>query len=172
MASVQVEIKQKKKRYRQDADSVRKTRNLKSENKPSSPEAILKNYFPFFENSNNIIAKAKQGLEISAVSDFAIVSGKSQKKIAELIHSTAKTLQNYRSVSKKLSTLQTEFLLKLFALYDKGLGIFDGVENFNGWLQSPAFGLYNAVPETLLPTSTGIHLVMDQLIRIEYGDFS
>ncbi|MEJ7678800.1 MAG: antitoxin Xre/MbcA/ParS toxin-binding domain-containing protein [Segetibacter sp.] len=100
------------------------------------------------------------------------MSGKSQKEIAQLIHTTAKTLQNYSAGLKRLPMLQSELLLKLFALYDKGLGVFEGVESFNGWLQKPAFGLYNDVPDTLLFTSTGINLVMDELIRIEYGDIA
>ncbi len=140
--------------------------------KYSTPENILKNYPPLFHNDISIITNARQGLEIAAVFDFAMMSGKSQKEIAELIHTTAKTLQNYNSGSKRLPTLQSELLLKLYALYAKGLEIFDGAKNFNSWLQKSAFGLYNDVPNDLLHTSTGINLVMDELIRIEFGDLA
>lgn len=171
MASADTENKQKRKRERQLSNSPQK-KNIKPRTKRSSPEEILKNYRPLFQDNNSIITRAKQGVEIVAVSDFAMMSGKSQKEIAELIHTTARTLQNYSAGSKRLPMLQSELLLKLFALYDKGLGIFDGVESFSGWLHAPAFGLYNEVPEKLLTTSTGINLVMDELIRIEYGDFA
>ncbi len=133
---------------------------------------ILNSYRPLFQDNKSIITNAQKGVEITSVTDFAIMSGKSQKEIARLIHTTAKTLQNYSAGSKKLPMLQSELLLKLFALYEKGLGVFEGVETFNGWLQKPAFGLYNDVPDTLLLTSTGINLVMDELIRIEYGDLA
>lgn len=171
MPSVSIENKQKKQRERKIVSPLQKM-NLKPGTKHLKPEDILKNYQPLFGDNNSIIINAQQGVGTAAVTDFAIMSGKSQKEIAELIHTTAKTLQNYSAGSKRLPMLQSELLLKLFALYDKGLGIFDGVESFNGWLQAPAFGLYNEVPETLLTTSTGINLVMDELIRIEYGDFA
>lgn len=171
MAAANIENKQKRKRERKVVNHLQK-KNIKPRTKHSSPEEILKNYQPLFLDNNSIITNAKQGVEIGAVSDFAMMSGKSQKEIAELLHTTAKTLQNYNTGSKRLPMLQSELLLKLFALYDKGLGIFDGVESFNGWLHAPAFGLYNEVPETLLTTSTGINQVMDELIRIEYGDFA
>lgn len=171
MASADIENKQKRKRERKVVNHLQK-KNIKPQTKHSSPEEILKNYRPLFQDNNSIITKAKNGVEIGAVSDFAMMSGKSQKEIAELIHTTAKTLQNYSAGSKRLPMLQSGLLLKLFALYDKGLGVFEGVESFNGWLQKPAFGLYNDVPNTLLLTSTGINLVMDELIRIEYGDLA
>lgn len=141
-------------------------------NKGSSPDAILKVYRPLFNDNNKIITNAHKGLPISAVNDFMLLSNKSQKEIAALIHTTPKTLQNYAAGLKKLPTLQSELLLKLFALYSKGLEIFDRVESYNSWLQKPAFGLYNDIPETLLTTSTGINEVMDELIRIEYGDLA
>lgn len=147
-----------------------KKKTIKAETSHVSPEAVLKKYRKLFLDNNSIITNAHQGVEISAVADFALLSCKTQKEIAELIHITAKTLQNYSAGLKRLPTLQSELLLKLFALYDKGLGIFDGVASFNAWLHSPAFGLYNQIPEILLTTSTGINLVMDELIRIEYGD--
>ncbi len=145
---------------------------IKAETSYLSPEEVLKKYRKLFLDDNSIITNAQQGVEISAVADFALLSGKSQKEIAELIHTTAKTFQNYSTGLKRLPTLQSELLLKLYALYDKGLGIFDGVASFNDWLHSPAFGLYNQIPEILLTTSTGINLVMDELIRIEYGDLA
>lgn len=145
---------------------------IKAETSYLSPDEVLKKYRKLFLDDNSIITNAQQGVEISAVADFALLSGKSQKEIAELIHTTAKTFQNYSTGLKRLPTLQSELLLKLYALYDKGLGIFDGVASFNDWLHSPAFGLYNQIPEILLTTSTGINLVMDELIRIEYGDLA
>ncbi len=134
--------------------------------------SIIKNYRKLFENNNQIVKNAHTGVLISAIADFSKVSDKSQKQIAGLIHTTTKTLQNYTISSKKLPTLQSELLLKLYALYDKGIEIFGSKEAFNKWLQKPAFGLYNQVPDSLLSTSTGINLLMDELTRIEYGEFA
>lgn len=171
MPPVDIENKQKKKSERKAGNHLQE-KNIKQRTKHFSAEDILKKYRPLFHDSNSIITNAQKGVDIAAVTDFAMMSGKSQKEIAELIHTTAKSLQNYSAGSKRLPILQSELLLKLFALYDKGLGVFEGVESFNGWMQKPAFGLYNDVPNTLLLTSTGINLVMDELIRIEYGDLA
>lgn len=171
MAGVQekVEVKKREKRV---SKPLHKEKTIKSATRGSSPAGILKAYRPLFEENSSIISNAQNGLPISAVSDFSLLSNKSQKEIAALIHTTPKTLQNYASSSKKLPTLQSELLLKLFALYGEGLEVFADVENFNDWLRKPAFGLYNEIPETLLSTSTGINEVVDELIRIQYGDLA
>jgi putative toxin-antitoxin system antitoxin component (TIGR02293 family) len=157
---------------RKESDSSILVQSGKDKTVGPTPKAILKNYRPLFVRNNNIIINAQKGLPISAVYDFSIVSLKSQKEIAGLIHTSAKTLQNYASGLKQLPTLQSELLLKLFALYEKGLEVFGEVESFNRWLRKPAFGLYNSIPDTLLTTMTGINEVMDELIRIEYGDLA
>lgn len=55
------------------------------------------------------------------------------------------------------------------ALYKKGQEIFGNFEAFNQWLKQPAYGLGGIIPFGLLYTQGGINLVMDELLRIEYG---
>ena len=73
---------------------------------------------------------------------------------------------------KSLPVLQSEQLLKLYALYDKGIGVFGSADAFTRWLSKPSFGLAGDTPDNLLLTATGTKMVMDELSRIQYGDFA
>lgn len=62
--------------------------------------------------------------------------------------------------------------LKLMALYQKGTELFGSTEAFNRWLGKPNYGLNFAVPLELLQTSGGKDLVLEELIRLEFGDLA
>lgn len=138
-----------------------------------SPEAQkIAAYQKFYKSDVTLIASAKAGISSHAVSDIIKISGKPVEEIASLLYVTPRTIRNYQNENKSLPVLQSEQLLKLYALYDKGIEVFGNTEAYNRWLARPAFGLNNETPDSLLLTSTGIRLVMDELSRIQYGDFA
>jgi putative toxin-antitoxin system antitoxin component (TIGR02293 family) len=92
--------------------------------------------------------------------------------LADLLHVSLKTFQRYRKDNKRLNPAISEHLLKLLALFQQGNEVFGSIDSFNRWLKKPAFGLGNQIPLELLETSGGIDLVMDQLLRIAYGDLA
>jgi putative toxin-antitoxin system antitoxin component (TIGR02293 family) len=57
-------------------------------------------------------------------------------------------------------------------LYKKGISIFGSVEEFNKWMEAPAYGVGGQRPNDLLDTMTGINLISEELTRIEYGDLA
>lgn len=61
---------------------------------------------------------------------------------------------------------------QLIELFDKGKLVFGSVEEFNIWLNEPSFGLAGQIPANLLDTHSGIELIIQELIRIEYGDIA
>ena len=83
-----------------------------------------------------------------------------------------KTINRYKQEKKKLNPRNSELILKLLALYSKGIEVFGKLESFNNWLMKPAFGIGNKTPFSLMNTSTGIDLIFEELIRIEYGDLA
>jgi len=92
-------------------------------------------------------------------------------KLAKYIYEmTPKTLASYKQKGRYFSSKVTEISIKIKALYKKGIDIFITKENFNSWLERKSFGLGNIKPITLLSTSTGIDLVYEELVRIEFGD--
>lgn len=133
---------------------------------------MLPGYKAMIADDHHLIQSANDGVAAKAIGDFSKLSGKTKEEIADWIYITPKTIRNYEAQAKKLPTLQSELLLKLYLLYDKGIGVFGSVNAFNNWLEVPAFGLYGQTPESLLTTSTGMNLVQDELMRIEYGDFA
>jgi putative toxin-antitoxin system antitoxin component (TIGR02293 family) len=129
-------------------------------------------YRKYFENNIILSFTAKKGLKPEAVFDFIYRSKLPANKVEHLLNKTIKTFNSYKTNKTTLDAATSEKLLKLFALYDKGVLIFGSAETFNSWLTEPAYGLGRQIPESLLDTFTGIELVMEELIRIEYGDLA
>jgi putative toxin-antitoxin system antitoxin component (TIGR02293 family) len=135
-------------------------------------DTLLSKYEKSFDNSISILLNAKKGLKAQAVFDFILISQFSNQLIEQLLKKTLKTFTNYKDQNTLLDSAISEKLLKLFALYDKGVSVFGSIEEFNKWMAEPAFGLGNQIPRSLLDTITGIDLVGEELTRIEYGDLA
>ncbi|HMH23418.1 MAG TPA: antitoxin Xre/MbcA/ParS toxin-binding domain-containing protein [Puia sp.] len=133
---------------------------------------VLARYEKLFASSISILLNAKKGLKSQAVFDFISISQFPNLLIEQLLKKSLKTFSNYKENNTLLDAVISEKLLKLFALYDKGLSVFGSVDEFNKWIVEPAFGLGNQVPTDLLDTITGIDLVGEELTRIEYGDLA
>jgi len=133
---------------------------------------VIAKYRKSFENSIAILLHAKKGLKPQAVFDFISISQFPNQFVEQLLNKTLKTFTNYKEQNTSLDSSVSEKLLKLFALYDKGILVFSSIEEFNKWMETPAFGLGNQTPMTLLDTITGISLVEEELSRIEYGDLA
>lgn len=78
----------------------------------------------------------------------------------------------YMKEKKRLNSLNSEQILKIFSLYQKGEEVFGDIESFNKWLRKPAYGLGERIPYELLTTISGIELILAEITAIEYGDFS
>ena len=126
--------------------------------------------------SNNsrygLISIAVEGLLTKSFFDLANISGIKREELAGFLNISLKTVMRYSKENKKLNPLNSEQILKLLALYHKGIEIFGNVEEFNNWLHVPSYGLDNLTPYYLLSTISGIDLIHDELSAIEYGDFS
>ena len=123
-------------------------------------------------NSRHIyIDIIKRGLETKSVNAFIEHSGLTKKQVSIFIHVSARTLQR-NDPGKRLDINSSERLLELTRLYYMGIEVFGDTAKFNQWLQRPNLALGKQPPIDLLDTSIGLDLVMDELIRIDYGVFS
>ena len=147
------------------------TRALKTQDKESH-SSLFTRYEKNFQHLQNIVLTAKNGVSARAFFDVAAVSGIEKNKLAGLLNVSLKSLNRYRQQNKKLSPGKSERVLKLMKLYRKGEEIFGDVEPFRRWLEKPAIGLGWMIPFELLQTSGGIDLIMEELIRIEFGDLA
>jgi len=134
----------------------------------SEPE-IIYGYKPFYSDDISLLNRSKKGLNAKAALDFLSLSGFTQDEFQETFKTTVKTIQNHVTRELTLDAALSEKLLKSFALFDKGAEIFGSASNFHQWLNTPAYGLGNQMPFDLMDTITGIQLIEEELIRIEYG---
>ncbi len=97
-------------------------------------------------------------------------TGLSAKTLAENIFEISlKTLYNYRRSEKPLPVRLNEQSIKIRELFIKGKEIFGSSDNFETWLNTESYGLNKKVPLYLLNSVTGIDLVYEELLRMEFG---
>jgi len=117
-----------------------------------------------------IVQSSLTGVGSSRFFDLADSTGLNREWLAtHFLGLSLKTLQRYAQEKKTLSPRDSEAVLKIEALYKKGIEVFGNRDEFNSWLMEPAFGIGGQVPLELLSMSTGIDLIMDELYRIEFG---
>ncbi len=88
---------------------------------------------------------------------------------ADFLHISTKTLGRYQKESKTFDTLQSERILQIEILHQRGEEVFGNKENFAVWLDTENLALGKRLPKDLLKNSFGIQLLMDELTRIEHG---
>lgn len=138
----------------------------------SSVHEVIGTYQPYYLNQISLLTSSKKGLSAKAALDFISISGFSKEEFQETFKTTVKTIQNYATHDLKLDAALSEKLLKSFALFDRGMEIFGSGQAFHQWLNMPAYGLGNQIPFDLMDTITGINLIEEELIRIEFGDLA
>jgi putative toxin-antitoxin system antitoxin component (TIGR02293 family) len=143
----------------------------KTHNRLSEPE-IIYSYQPFYRDDISLLTNSKKGLDAKAALDFLSLSGFTQDEFQETFKTTVKTIQNHVTRELTLDAAISEKLLKSFALFDKGTVLFGSAKSFHQWLNTPAYGLGNQLPFDLMDTITGIQLIEEELIRIEFGDLA
>lgn len=129
-------------------------------------------YSTMYANPVALLTSSKKGLNAKAALDFIAVSGFTYEEFQEAFKTTVKTIQNYVVQDLKLDAALSEKLLKSFALFNKGIAVFGSSIAFHEWLNTSAYGLGNQIPFDLMDTITGISLIEEELIRIEYGDLA
>lgn len=129
---------------------------------------ILKPYEESFKSPTAKLSAIKKGLEAHAINDLIEITGATQVDLAHILDLTEPTLRKYIKSGKELNTGLSEHIIQLFQLFDKGMDTFGSLEEFKSWLwhESVAF---SQRPIELTDTITGINLIMDELIRIDYG---
>jgi putative toxin-antitoxin system antitoxin component (TIGR02293 family) len=131
--------------------------------------SLFRQYEKELSNPVAMVMKAAEGLAVSVFDEIMRMSGLNKSQLAAFLDATPKTIDNYRLRRHKLGRTESEQLLQLMALYKKGQEVFGTSEDFSQWLAQPAAGLGGIIPFDLLYTQGGINLVMEELVRVEYG---
>lgn len=128
---------------------------------------------PLFRGNSSFayLKVLKEGLSRKSVNSFIKHSSLTKKQVSKLIHVSERTLQR-QNLDKQMDISTSERLIELTRLFHKGINVFEDKEKFITWLNRPSKSLANSKPIDLIETSIGIDLVLDELLRIEYGVFS
>lgn len=133
---------------------------------------MASNHFSVPQDRNKIVLLAMKGIPAAAFFETVDLTGYKKDQLAEVFNTSVKTFQRYEREAKNLNPQDSEKVLKIIALFDKGADVLGSVESFRRWMDKPAYGIGGQIPFDLLHTSGGIDLIMDELVRIEYGDLA
>jgi len=129
---------------------------------------VLVPYTTYFKSPIAKLDAIRKGLQANAINDLIVVTGATQADVSRWLDITEPTLRKHIQNTKELNIGISEHIIQLFELFNKGLDTFGSLDEFKSWLKSYNMGI-DAVPFDILDTITGIGIVMNELIRIDYG---
>lgn len=128
-------------------------------------------YSDFLANKMLIISLIREGVPYSLFSLIQYVTPFNENDWADILEISTKSLQRYRQTSKQFKPLQSEKIIEMAEVTKAGLEVFDNMDQFKLWLDTPNFSLGNLTPMELLKDSYGKEMVLGELTRINHGIF-
>ncbi len=123
-------------------------------------------------NTNDLIHQLERGFSFKALQAFASNSGISVSVITAIVGIPERTLAR-RKAATKLSTDESERLLRLSTVFEKATELFEGdTVAAVKWLTTPKKALGNFSPLTYCRTELGAREVENLIGRLEHGVFS
>lgn len=115
---------------------------------------------------------ARRGVSTSFLSELMQLMSFKKQEIASLIDVSFKTMDRHIKAEKPFTGLQSDRILELAELHQKGNQVFGNNQKFLKWLNSQLPAFNNTTPRQWLDTHQGIETVMNELGRIEHGIFA
>ena len=129
-------------------------------------------YNNFFQNKMLIIHSIRQGFPYNLFSLIKEITPFTEKDWAEYLNLSIKTLHRYKNdTAFHFKPIHTEKIIELAEVTNFGKEVFDSIEQFYTWLNTPSYALGNLKPAELLNDSYGKELVMGEINRIDQGIF-
>jgi len=116
-----------------------------------------------------LVEASRAGIKYSAFEKIAQSSSFTLEEWSQYLHLSTRSMLRYKKDKKGFDPIQSEKILQIAILYQKGSEVFDSTVSFDRWLSSSVVALGGLVPKSLLDNSFGIRLITDQLGRIEHG---
>jgi len=115
---------------------------------------------------------ARSGVATTFVEDLMKLFHFKKQETATLINISPKTLDRHLKMRKPFNGLQSDRILELAELFQKGQEVFGNDLKFLKWLDSNIAVLNNTTPKEWLDTQQGIKVIMTELGRIQHGIFA
>jgi putative toxin-antitoxin system antitoxin component (TIGR02293 family) len=124
------------------------------------------------KSSGELIRQVRRGFSFHALLDLESRSGVPLTDIASIIGLPPRTLARRKS-SGRLSSDESEKLLRLSAIFEQAVELFEGDRSGAlKWLTTPKRALENETPLAYSRTELGAREVEDLIGRLEHGVFS
>ena len=114
---------------------------------------------------------SQNGLTKKAVANLSKNTKLPVSYIMTLADINIRTIQR-KSEEEKLSSETSEKILQVAQVFATGTEVFDTLDSFKEWLETPNISLDGAIPAKLISSRYGAQMVLDCLGRIQYGVFS
>lgn len=124
------------------------------------------------EKASDLIRAVRRGFAFRAFEDLAASTGLSAGELAALLVIPSRTLAR-RKVARRLSVEESERMLRLAAIFEQALDLFEGnAKEALQWLRSPKKALDDETPLHYAITEVGAREVERLIGRIEHGVFA
>ncbi|MFN8713773.1 MAG: antitoxin Xre/MbcA/ParS toxin-binding domain-containing protein [Bacteroidota bacterium] len=137
----------------------------------NSPKRKPTSYEEFLTDKMLIVVVIRLGIPYSLFNLIQHYTPFTENDWASLLDLSTKSLQRYKQASKSFGPLQSEKIIEMAEVTKAGLDVFDNLESFRIWLNTPNYALGSLPPMELLKDSYGKEMVMGELIRIDNGIF-
>lgn len=117
----------------------------------------------------DLIRSVRKGLAYKAFVKIAERIPFELQEWSYFLNLSDRTLQRYKAEGKVFDQPRSERILQIALLIDRGNKIFGDGQKFYHWLEAKNVALGGIQPKTLLDSTFGIDLLMDELTRIEHG---
>lgn len=120
-------------------------------------------------NVLSLIEMIRNGIAFPAFNKFANRFPFSMPEWSSFLHISDRTMQRYKKENRTFDPLQSEKIIEIALLCNKGNEVFGSSDAFNSWLETENLALGKIKPKNLLDSTFGIGMLKDELTRIEFG---
>ena len=121
-------------------------------------------------NEVELMKLVEAGIPKATIRYLAESLGIEPKALIAYLPVTNRNLQRYKETDL-LNDVVSDHIIALAELFEYGEHTL-GKERFRHWMQSPILALGNQTPISFLKTHKGIHIIHDELMRIDFGIFA
>src|SRR3954468_17931267 len=109
------------------------------------------------------------GLPSSVVGHLARTLGWTRERLAETLDLVPRTIARRLKKKERLTTPESERMLRVARVLARASEVLEGEDKANGWILRENRMLGGHRPIDLLRTDIGTELVMNELVKIDYG---
>ena len=117
----------------------------------------------------DVISAIRAGLPAQSVKVFSDAVDLSLSELSTYIHVSSKTLERRLKDNVALNVEASDRLVEMAKVFARASDVIGDKEHARKWLFKPSRVLGDVTPVSLLDTSSGVEIVMDELGRIEHG---